>query len=235
MKKDDEILLELKKLNLLISKVIGSSELPENKKFSKAAIDKAALEFKKLAIQRGEWVSNEGIRKYIKHTPYYAARFIVEELKFKNYFKRGHEYYLNKEDLIKLAQELKDRDVNLQRYVELKTDKEKFDKYLEKIIKNPSKIPYELPKDMVDITTSNPPPPLVSKIREHVKQLKKDFEEFEYNKYIDVYRDSYAMFKDYYRYRNYIDKDLLRKLNKWRDDFNLANGLIKEFGRPRRK
>lgn len=235
MKKDDEILSELRKLNLLISKVIGSSELPENKKFSKAAIEKASIEFKKLAIQRGEWVNNEGIRKYIKHTPYYAARFIVEELKFKNYFKRGHEYYLNKEDLIKLAQELKDKDVNIKRYVELKTDKEKFDKYLGNIIKNPSKIPFELPNDMFDITTSNPPPPLVSKIREHIKLLKKEFEEFEYNKYIDIYRDSYAMFKDFYRYRNYIEKDLLRRLSKWKDDFNLANGLVHEFGRKRKK
>lgn len=236
MDKEQQILNQLEKLNKVLSKVIGSSDLPESKKFSKEAIDKAANEFKKLAIQRGEWVNNEGIRKYIKNAPYYAAaKFIVEDLKFKNYFKRGHEYYLNKYDLIKLAQELKDKDVNLRRYLELKNDKEKFDKYIEKILQNPSKIPYELPEDMIDITTSNPPHPSVLKIREHVKQLKKEFEEGEYNKYIDVYRDSYAMFKDFYRYRTYIDKDLLRKLSKWKDDFNTANGLIHEFGRKRRK
>ena len=235
MKNELEILDELKKLNLIVSKVIGSSEMSESKRFSKAALERAAKEFKKLETERGEWVNNEGIRKYIKHAPYYAGRFIVEELKFKNYYKRGHEFYLNKSDLIKLAQELKNRDVNLARYVELKNDKAKFDQYLEKIMANPSKMPFNLPDDMVDITTSKPPAPLLPQIREHVKQLKKEFEEFEYGKYIDIYRDSYAMFKDFYRYRNYIEKDLLRRLTKWRDDFNLANGLIHEFARKRRK
>lgn len=182
---ENQILEELKKLNLVLSKVIGSSELPEASRFSKKAIDKAAKEFQKLAIQRGEWVKNEHISKYIKNAPYYSAKFIVEDLKFKNYFKRGNEYYLNKEDLIKLGKEL------------------------------------------------NPPRPLVSQIRDHIKQLKKEFEEREYGKYIDIYRDSYAMFKDFYRYRSYLDKDLYRGLSKWKDDFNLANSLVHEFGRKR--
>ncbi|MBK7310362.1 MAG: hypothetical protein IPI93_06110 [Sphingobacteriaceae bacterium] len=233
MDKEIEILNELKKLNTVLSKVLGSSELTESKRFSKESIDKAAKEFQKLAIQRGEWVKNEGISKYIKNAPYNPAKFIIEELKFGNYFKRGHQYYLNKTDLIKLGQELKDRDVNLKRYLEFKDDKAKFDKYLKKVLKNPSKIPYELPEDMLNITTSKPPSPLISKIREHVKQLKREFEECEYGKHIDVYQDSYAMFKDFYRYRDYLDKDLLRRLNKWRDDFNLANSLIHEFGRKR--
>lgn len=230
---ENQILEELKKLNLVLSKVIGSSELPEASRFSKKAIDKAAKEFQKLAIQRGEWVKNEHISKYIKNAPYYSAKFIVEDLKFKNYFKRGNEYYLNKEDLIKLGKELKERDVNLKRYLELKSDQQKFNQYLEKVLKNPSKIPYKLPADIKDVTTSNPPRPLVSQIRDHIKQLKKEFEEREYGKYIDIYRDSYAMFKDFYRYRSYLDKDLYRGLSKWKDDFNLANSLVHEFGRKR--
>jgi len=103
------------------------------------------------------------------------------------------------------------------------------------MIVNPSKLPYELPNDMVDISTSKPPAPLLPQIRDHIKQLKQEFEEFEYGKYLDVYRDSYAMFKDFYRYRRYIEKDLLHRLTKWRGDFNLANGLLHEFGRKRRK
>jgi hypothetical protein len=228
-----EILNELKKLNTILSKVIGSSELPESKRFSKTEIDKAASEFKELAIRRGEWIDNEGISKYIKKAPYGSAKFIIEEFRFANYFKRGQKYYLNKTDLIDLSLELKERDVNLARYIELRNDKAKFDKYLEKTLKNPSKIPFELPDDMKDITTSKAPAPLVSKIREHVKQLKREFEEFKYSEHIDVYHDSYAMFKDFYRYRDYLDKDLVRRLNKWKDDFNLANSLIHEFGRKR--
>lgn len=196
MNKELEILDELKKLSSILSRVIGSSEMPESKRFSKAALDKAAKEFKKLETQRGEWVNNEGIRKYIKNAPYYAARFIVEELKFKNYYKRGHEYYLSKSDLIKLAKELKDRDVNLSRYVQLKEDKKKFDQYLEKVVVNPSKLPYELPNDMVDISTSKPPAPLLPQIREHIKQLKKEFEEFEYGGNFTVIDPLVSFFTD---------------------------------------
>ena len=47
-----QILSELKELRLLISKLIGSSDLPENEQFSPQMLEKAAKEFKKLSIAR---------------------------------------------------------------------------------------------------------------------------------------------------------------------------------------
>ena len=61
-----QILSEIKELKSLLAKVIGTSELPPEQQFSVEAIDKAAKEFQKLAIDRGEWVKDEDISKFIK-------------------------------------------------------------------------------------------------------------------------------------------------------------------------
>lgn len=235
MEKQDEILSEVKALRKLMSKIIGTSDLPQTQQFSKAAIEKAAAQFQNLQIERREWVSQYDIDKVIRNFPYSGAKFLIEELKFQNYFRRGQRFYFNRNDLIALGKEFKERDLNLSRYLELKNDKAKFDAYIAKIISNPKKLPYVLAEDMKDVSTSNPPRPSLKLIREHLKVLKKDFTEHKMSEYIDVYRDSYAMLKDYYRFRNYVDADLKKRITKWKDDFNTAHQLLHEFGHKKRK
>lgn len=235
MEKQDEILSEVKALRKLIAKIIGTSDLPQAKQFSKSAIEKAAAEFQSMQIERGEWVNQYDIHKVIRNFPYAGTKFLIDELKFQNYFRRGQRYYFNRKDLIALGKELKERNLNLGRYLELKSDKAKFDVYIAKIISNPKKLPYVLAEDMKDVSTSNPPRPSVKLIREHLNALKKDFEEYKMSEYIDVYNDSYAMLKDYYRFRKYVDSDLKRRITKWKDDFNTANQLLHEFGYRRKK
>jgi hypothetical protein len=61
---DEQILNELKELRYLLSRLIGTSELPLEQKFSQEALDKAAKEFQKLSIERGEWIETYQIRTF---------------------------------------------------------------------------------------------------------------------------------------------------------------------------
>ena len=51
-----ELLAEIKELRAAISTLIGTSDLLPEEQFSKEALDKAAKQFQKLSIERGEWV-----------------------------------------------------------------------------------------------------------------------------------------------------------------------------------
>lgn len=125
-----EILQELKELKLVLAKLIGHPDPSVTEPFSQEALDKAAKEFQKLSIERGDWVEEYNIDKYIKKAPYSAGRFIREAFGFTSFFKRGSRYYYFKKDLLALAQELKDRNVDLERDIELKQDRAQFEKYI---------------------------------------------------------------------------------------------------------
>ncbi len=64
---EDKILNELKQIRQLLSELIGTAELPASEKFSKEAIAKAAKEFRKMSIERGEWISSDNINTVIKN------------------------------------------------------------------------------------------------------------------------------------------------------------------------
>jgi hypothetical protein len=176
---DTQILKEIKGLKALFAQLIGTSELSSKEKFSKEALDKAAKEFQKLSIERGEWVHDGDINKYIKNAPYRAGNFIRQEFGFTNYFIRGKSYYYNKKDLIELSKQLKDRNVNLGRYMEYCDDKAKFKKYLESAAENNkgkrNKKGFHLPDGLKDITTSPPTPPPVEVIKDDISRLKEEF------------------------------------------------------------
>ena len=130
---EDKILKEIKQIRRLLSELVGTSELPASQKFSKEAIAKTAKEFQKMSIERGEWLSDDGIRKVIKHASWRSGKLIVEKFGFTNYFKRGHTLYLNRKDLIALNKELKERNINLEKYEELLADQAKFEKLVQNI------------------------------------------------------------------------------------------------------
>ena len=95
-----QILSELKELRLLISKLIGSSDLPENEQFSPQMLEKAAKEFKKLSIARGEWITKSELYKYFKQAHYGSGKFIRDKFGFANYFKQGKTCFYNKTDIV---------------------------------------------------------------------------------------------------------------------------------------
>lgn len=234
-----EILSEIKELRTALTQVLGIADLPPDQQFLKEALNKAAKEFQKLNIERGQWVADHSVGKYIKNAGYRAGPFIRQEFGFSNYFKRGQTYYYSKKDLISLGKELKERNVDLGRYMEFIEDRTKFKKYLSEAaqnnkgkLKNKS---YKLPTEVNNITTSPPPMPEASVIREDIKRLKEEFFQYNLSDYIDIYRDNYAMTKFIYHFEKYLEPGLKRRCKKWCDDFNYANHALEEVTKKKEK
>jgi hypothetical protein len=223
-----EILKEIKEVRQLLAKMIGTFDLPAKQQFSIQALDKAAEEFKILSIQHGEWISD--ISKIIKGAPYGSGKFIVEKFGFNNYFIRGKTRYFNRKDLMELNNELKGRNINLARYIELIEDQEKFQKYIESAKEGKKKGKhFQVPEGLKDIQTSSCLPPRLETIQNHIDALKSDFENFKLVEYIDLYEDStYAMFKYEYYFDRYLEATKKKQCRKWCEDFNYANHALKK-------
>ena len=232
-----EILLEIKELRKVIAQLVGHPDPSIQAPFSSDALNKAAKEFQKLNIERGEWIEEYHIDKYIKKAPYNAGKFIREELGFTSFFKRGSRYYYYRQDLIALATELKNRNIDLGRYIELKEDQARFEKYykgfFDTTAKKKKRKIYYLPPYFKDIITSPPKLPEVAIVREDLKQLKQEFFEHKLSEYIDIYKGNYAMLKHLYPYRRYIAADILKRARNWCDHFNIANQVLQEITRKK--
>jgi hypothetical protein len=239
MDKDEKILSEIKALREVISRIIGTSELPTKERFSLEAVEKASQEFKKLSIQRGEYIAESDISKIIKNAPYMAGTFIREQFGFNNHFKRGRQYYYSKSDLQALAAELKKKNVDLNRYIELKEDQAKFDKYVASIFEEKDtkllKRKFNLPDDAIDVTSSPPKLPDLDILRNELQKLKDEFFEKKFADYIDIYKSNYAMVKSIYYFEKYLEPSLRKRLHKWCEDFNLVNRIIFEKTKKREK
>lgn len=225
---ENQILIELTAIKVCLTKLVGSPTEPSSGGFSNDLLDKAAKEFQTLSIQRGEWLRESEIDKVIKKAPYRAGIFLRETLGFTNFFKKGHDYYYNKEDLLSLAKELKERDVDLKRYMELKDDQLRFEKARSTTTqkKSTKSKPFKLPKDAKNIPASPPVLPPVDAVRKELKALKSTFFQNNYGEYIDIYKGSYSMLKHIYFLEKYMEPGLKRQINKWCQAFNEANQLI---------
>lgn len=227
-----EILNEITELKKLLAAVIGTSDLKPGEQFSKEALDKAAKEFQKLSIERGDWIPDSDIPKYIKKARYHSGKFIINNFGFTNYFKRGQTYYFNKKDVVALDKELKERNIDLGRYMEYIEDLTKFKKYISDANannKSNKKVKaFKLPSGLKDITS----PPIKMHSPEIIKtdlaKLKEDFYQNKLADYIDIYNKNHAMMKFIYHFEKYIDPIVKRKCKKWCNDFNYANNALQE-------
>ncbi len=232
-----QILNELKELRSLIAKLVGTTDLPPEEQFSSAALDKASKQFQKLSVERGEWVKDSEIEKYIKNAPYRCSQFLIKEFDFTRYFKRSYTYYFYKKDLIALVQELKKRNIDLTRYMELKEDYTRFQKDVYAALQNKNskrrKKPFQILEGIKDITTSPIPKPPADIVKQDLENLKKEFFEFKLSEYIDIYGGDYAMMKSIYHFQKYIEPEIKKRCKKWVDNFNYANHAIKEITRKK--
>jgi hypothetical protein len=230
---ESQILKEIRDVRNLLSKLIGTSEMPKRIQFSEKVMDKAAKEFKKLSSLRREWVKGYDISKIIRTAPYDSAKFIITKFRFNNYFKRGQTYYFNRKELIALNNELKIRSIHLGRYMELLKDQEKFNKYVEstldmKGLKKRKR--FYIPEGHKNIETSPYPPPSEDIVNKHIASLWEEFHENKLADYIDIYRDNtWAMFKFEYHFDRYLKPELKKRCKKWCDDFNYANHALKKI------
>lgn len=228
-----QILNELKEIRKLLSILVGSQDMPKEQQFSIEALDRAANEFKKMMIERGEWVSEDDIHKIIRKAHYYSGRFIIEHFGFNHYFKSGRATYFNRKSLIALNMELKSRNINLERYMELLRDKEKFQQLIETTKqKGKKRKRFHIPDGLKDIDTTPYPPPPEEIILNHIESLKEEFQRFKLYEYVDVYDDNHAMFKHLYYLDKYLDPVVKKRSLKWCEDFNYANYALKEVKKP---
>jgi hypothetical protein len=227
---EEKVLKEVKQIRVLLSELIGTSELPARQKFSKEAITKAAKEFRKLAIQRGEWITRDEIHRVVKNASWNCTKVILEKFEFSNYFKRGHTIYFNRKDLMELNKELKKRNINLKKYVELVDDKEKFQKYIDGIILpkgRKKRKNHRIPDNLRDIFSTPYSAPTEQLVRDEIETLMEEYNKFDLSEYVDLYYEkTYALFKYDYHFDRYIKPETKKYCKDWTFKFNYANTAL---------
>jgi hypothetical protein len=225
---EKEILEEIRQLRYAITKILGTSDKPHDEQFPIEVLDQAEKEYQKLCIERGEWVEEYNIDKVIKSASWRAGKFIREHFQFTNYYKKGKAHYYNKTDLKKLGEELKKRNIDLSRYIELLESEDKFRLQVAKAKDNMKEqtVTFIVPDDVQDITSTPPKPPARDIIKQDIKNLKRQFRQNNFDDYIDIYRDRHAMMKHIYYFDKYIEPGKKSQCNKWIRDFNYANDAL---------
>ena len=230
---EDNILAEIKQIRRLLSELVGTTNLPSSQKFSKEAISKAALEFRKLSIERGNWIPSDEISRIIKHAPWHSGKVIIEKFEFTNYFKRKSTFYFNKKDLIELNKELKKRNIDMGKYCELLNDKERFQKYIRSILLpkgRKTRNHFKIPEGLRDIFSKPYSAPTEELVRKEIEVLMEEYKKFDLSEYIDLYYGkTYAMFKYDYSFDRYLKPELKKFCKDWSFKFNYANTALKRI------
>jgi hypothetical protein len=221
---EKQILREMQELKIIMAKLIGTSGQTVENHFSEEALNRAQKDFLKMSTERGEWVGDDDIGKYINPAPWNAGVIIRKEFEFTNWFKRGHHYLYSKKDLIALGKELSDRNIDLKRYKELLEDKAAFDKKVAGA--NSKSKPFKIPSHLKDISTSEIPKPSPDLPRQDLERLKQEFKIGKLSAYIDIYMGTHAMLKQIYHYEKYMEPGLKRRCGRWCEDFNYANRAL---------
>ncbi len=225
---EKEILAEILELKQLLSKIMGLENETTGKKYSEESIINAQKLYLKMSIERGDWVKDDDIKKYIHPLPWNPGAFIRKEFEFTNWFKRGHEYLYAKKDLIALGEELKTRNIDCERYKEFLDDKAAFNRRMAKHEETRTKnFPaWKIKKGLKNITTTEIPKPDPEKVRAHLAELKQEFRKNKFELYIDVYKGTHAQMKGIYYYEKYLDPVVKKNCRKWIADFNYANHAL---------
>jgi hypothetical protein len=225
---EKEILQEIRDLKELIIKITGLETEKTENQFSEGALNNAQKLYLKMSIERGDWVKESEIGRYIESLPWNPGAFIRKEFEFTSWIKRGHEWLYAKKDLIALGEELANRKIDCKRYKEFLDDKVAFDKRMTvleeaKMKKIP---PWKIQKGLKNITTTEIPKPDPEKVRGHLAELKQEYKTNKYALYIDIYKGTHAQMKNMYNYEKYLEPGIKRGCRKWIDDFNYANHAL---------
>jgi len=86
------VLREIQELKAMLAIVIGTADRVGEELFSREALAEAANLFKKMSIDRGEWVDEEELPKYLGPCPYNVGTFIRKEFAFTSWAEKGHKY-----------------------------------------------------------------------------------------------------------------------------------------------
>lgn len=222
---------EITEIKRILSHLVGTANLPSEQQFSKAALDKAAKLFVKMKVVEDQWITNGQLGTYFKSGyGYELGKFIREEFEFTNYYTKSSAYYYNKKDIINLAEELKSRNVDLGKYMQLCQSKEHLAKKLLEIasknrdarVKAKGKTKaYKLSDDLKNIQFSDYGLPEMSLVEQDIKKLMLQFNESNFKKYIDFYRDI-AMVTYDSSIRDYLPNKTYSACQSWCNKYNKA-------------
>lgn len=230
---EEKILAEVKQIKRVLSDLVGTSDKPAKEKFSKEALDKAAKEYRKLSIERGNWIPGDEISKVIRHAPWHIGKFIIEQFEFTNYFKRGSTYYFNRKDLLELKTELQKRNIDLKKYCELYEDQVKFRKYIASIQLPKGKKTrqhFRIPENLRDIFSKPYSAATEELVRNEINGLFEEYNKFDLSEYVDLYHGkTYALFKYDYHFDRYLKPEPKKFCRDWCFKFNYANEALKRI------
>ncbi len=195
---EERILAEAKQIKKVSSDLVGTSDKPAIEKYSIEALDKAAKEFRKLSVERGQWIPGSKIDKVIRHAPWYVGKLLIEHFEFSNYFKRGSTYYFNRKDLLELKSELQKRNIDLKKYCELHEDQVKFRKYIAFIQLPKGKRSHQhfrIPENLRDIFSKPYSAPIEELVKNERNVLFEEYNKFDLSEYVDLFHSkTYALF-----------------------------------------
>ncbi|UAY55667.1 hypothetical protein [Arachidicoccus terrestris] len=210
-----------------MGKLLELSDLATDSKFSMQKVESAAKSFLKFQSERGQWIAEDSLEKYFKGC-WSAGKFIREHFGFNDWIKYSYSYLYNRKSIERLADELKKRNVDLQRYTEYVASQALFQKKMDEFFeKKKGRYAYLLPDDLADIQTTDVPKPDVKLVQDDITELRKEFDEFKMIEFIDVYKGHYAVLKTDYSFYKYRDSELIDRCKKWCHNFNYANEALK--------
>jgi hypothetical protein len=227
------ILQELRVLRKAVTQLAGTADLPEDKQLSPTALDKAAKQFQQLQMKRAQWVSHHDIGKHLKGGGWWNHQLIREEFAFTAFIKIGRDYYYDRDQLKALNEELKKRNVSLEQLHKLRRSEKDFEKAYEKLKEQvrtrKTKKSFVVPQWLRDISSTPVQLPERAVVQVDLDQLQQEFLAGKYAQYVDVHKGTHAMLKFIYPYEKYLEAGLRRRLSHWCDQFNTANGVLKEI------
>jgi hypothetical protein len=207
----DKYETSLNEIKYILSRLVGTEDLPPDIRFSEKALDKAAIEFKKLRKSESMWVETFYISKYIKGAPYSAGNFIKREFGFKAYYKQGPACYYSVIALKQLGEELEKRNIDLEAYIKLKENEAKIARkhFKKEWVKESFVIPPGI-SDILPIKPRKMPPR--KELEERLEQLILEYHADGLFQYIDL-EDNFAMRKT--DLPKGMKIDMVQKTNEW--------------------
>jgi hypothetical protein len=227
---EEQILSEIIEVKKILSRLVGTSDLPKSKQFSTQALNRAAKEFKKLIKTENEWVKQYDLHTYFPDCGDGLGKFIREVFGFSNYFTQGAAIFYSRRDIVALSDELKSRNIELATYIKLRRGEAQLHKgiqtaALRKKAKGKKKS-YKLEDCLNNIKISDYNFPERVVIQQEIKKLMQQFETNKLGLYINVF-DDFAMSKHGSRMKDYVPEKARKMSRTWCNSFNAAHYALK--------
>lgn len=232
---EKQILAELAEIRKTLAQIAGTTHIPSSKQFSKEALDKAAKPFAKMNDSKDEWIKGYELGNYFEGGVDSLGKFIREEFGFSNYYEKGTSIYYNKKDFIALVEELKERNIDLPRYIKLRREQDTLAKKSltqatknrdKRLIEKSKKKPYTLPDLIYEVTVEDYNFPEIKVIEKDIEDLFNLFKKSKFENHINIYGD-YAMIKYNPFKEAYLEREIPKGLRSWCDKFNKAQIALK--------